>query len=461
VTSDFLLLALVALPFVAGATALRLQAGRPEIVIRAGLAGAIGLVVLATVIPVGVSLPLAAGRSLVLSPIAQLTTQLIGLATLGLLMALADDPPRRRETWLPVTWLSVGGLIVALLVNSGGERPMPALPIAVLVFVASILLWAFGLPHEQRASAAGPVIRYAALLSLAMPLLLAAFRIADDRLSASAGEVAVERLVLALALPGFGLILGVVPLHAWTLTLASGAPRPMLFGAVAIGQTAGFGLLLNTMAVYPWITRGGYGTVVLLGGALTACVGAWLAASSDPADPDDWIAYAVVANAGMLVAGLGTGSRAAGTGVALLLLARVLALVLLTLSAGTSPSYRRVAYGAAGLALAGTPGFAGFPGLWLIVGGARAAGGPSAAMLAVGSGLLFANALRRALPRRDRGERGQTALEADPDWYTPLSPGRSRAVVVLAVLMVVIGLAPQVVAGAFTNPLREVFFPLP
>ncbi len=465
--SQVALLLLGALPFAAGAAAVRWCPQRSDLALRSGLAAAIALALGATLSPVDVAFALPSGRSLELSPIAQLAVQLMSLGLLGLILALSDEEPEDLATWLPVAWFSLGGLTVAVLLS--------ALPLALVTFVAAALLWAFGPPERHRQAAGDAILRYAVLLSLTMPLLLSAFRLADLRLESGAGRVAVETAVTALALPGFGLILGLIPLHAWTLTLASGAPRPMLFGVLGLVQTAGFALLLRTVDTHEWLLRGASGSLVTAAGALTALVAAWLALAADPDDPDDWLAYTLVANMGMLLAGLASGSRGAGSGVALFLLARVLALVLLSLSPGPGATYGRLADGAATLTLAGTPGLAGFPGLWLILSGVRAVQGIAALALAGGSGLLFATALRRWWPKSPTrmpkdlfgrvpggtrsGDQGATPSWGDVRGAIPR--GRDRAVLILVVLLVAVGLAPQLVAGVLLDPLRDIFFPLP
>jgi formate hydrogenlyase subunit 3/multisubunit Na+/H+ antiporter MnhD subunit len=158
--------------------------------------------------------------------------------------------------------------------------------------------------------------------------------------------------------------------------------------------------------------------------------------------------YAVVANTGVLLVGLGAHSAAAGAGVALLLFARVLALVMLAMAPRVTGVYRRMAYAFGILTLAGTPGLAGFPGFWLILRRATD-GGTSLVQVALlaGSGLLFATAVRRwrydAENVVDEGDGGAAAR---------------RIVIVLAVLLVVLGLAPQIIAPAFTGALRGMYF---
>lgn len=441
---SLLLVVTLALPLAAAAASLRQPAAQA---LRTGIVAALVLVGVATLAVVDVALPLVGGRALEMSRIAQLGIQLEALAMLGLVMGLHRAPAETVTRWLPVAWTSTVGLSAALLINS--------LPIGLLAFVGAALLWAFGLPEGERGVAMGAVLRYAALLALVIPLLLSAYRLAELRPEAvNKGEL--EHVVLALVVPAFALLLGLIPMHAWVLTLASGAPRTMLFGVLSLVQTAGFALLLRTLEDLKWLTATATAPLVF-GGAVSAFLGAWLALSARLEDPDDWLVYAVVANSGMLIVGLGTQSRAAAVGVVLMLFARVLALVLMGVGRRVRGLHQRVASGVALLTLAGTPGLAGFPGLWRVLqklsgeaGGAalRVPFGPQAHLaLLAASALLFATALRR--------------------WDAPLDPagpderrdiGGERAVVLLVVLIVALGLAPQLVSGAFGRALTDMFF---
>lgn len=413
---------------------------QPERGLRLSLISALLLVLVVNVAVVDAEIALIAGRSLELSPIAQLGIQILGLAMLGFLLSLYRASAAWLETWLPVAWLSLLGLILSLLVTS--------LSIGLIIFLGAALLWAFGLPAQERIVSAGVIMRYAALISLAVPLLLIALEIAELRGSA---QDSVERLVLALAVPAFGLILGLIPLHAWTLTLAGGTPRAMVFGVISLVQTTGFLLLLETLATYPWMAGVASETLVAAG-AISACIGGWMALSARRDDPDDWLVYAAIANSGMLLAGLGTQSEKAGAGVALLLFARVLALVTLDLAPRVPELPRRLAYAAGTLALAGTPGLAGFPGMWLIL--QRLEGQSELAKLALlaGSGLLFATALRRWRADAEAQEEG---------WVAEPDPGARRMVMVMLALLVLLGIAPQIVAPAFDDALRDIFFSRP
>ncbi len=382
---------------------------------------ALALVVLASIAVTDVELPLLAGRSLRMSPIAQMGIQLLALVMLGWVMALNGRSASVIGHWLPVAWLSLGGLVLSLLVS--------ALPLALLGFVAAGMLWAFGLPPEERRASSGAVLRYTALLALAVPLLLPAYRLAAQR-TVSTPEL--ERIVLALAVPGFALVLGLLPLHAWTISVASGAPREMLLGVTGIVQTAGFVLLLRTFEEHPWLTAQA-GAPLILGGAFSALVGGWLAVSARRQDPDDWLVYALVAHSGMMMVGLGTQSRAAAVGVTLLLFARVLAILLLAVAPRVSGTQRRIAVAGATMALAGTPGLAGFPGLWLVLRRLLETSdelpplpGKQWVPLAIlaASGLLFATALRRW---RDPLA-GIESAEAAPDGAAGTASGNDAAV---------------------------------
>lgn len=435
-----LLLALALLPLCAALLCIWLAPRDPEKSLKLSYGAALLLVLLVSLSVVDARIGLFAGRALELQPIAQLGVQLLGLAMLGFLLSLNRAQAQWLEAWLPLAWLSLFGLILSLLISS--------LPVALLIFLGAALLWAFALPPSARASSAGVTMRFAALISLTLPLLLIAFRLAEER----AANDSVERLVLALAVPAFGLILGLIPLHAWTLTLAGGTPRAMVFGVISLVQTTGFMLLLRTLAEYPWATEVARGTLVAAG-ALSALVGGWMALSARRDDPDDWLVYAAIANSGMLLAGLGTQSEVAGAGVALLLFARVLALVLLDLAPRVPRLLRRLAIAAGTLALAGTPGLAGFPGLWLILLKLQAGqNGVAKPAILAGSGLLFATAVRRW--------RADTVIE-DATWIDAPDPGARRAALILLALLVLLGIAPQIVAPAFGIALRDIFFSLP
>ncbi len=430
-----LLLALVlVLPLAAGLVCLRLAGREPALALRMSAVTAVLLALLASVAAVGARLPLPANRALALSAVAQFGVELLALGMLGLLLALHRERADLLARWLPVAWFSLAGLLAALLIT--------ALPLAVLAFSVATMLWVFGLSPADRAAAGGTMQRYLVFVALALPLLLAGFQVAEAR-TASAPDL--EMLALAFLVPGFGLVLGLVPLHGWTMTLASGAPRAMLFGVLTLVQTAGFLLLLRAMEVHPWLA-GGAREVLVLGGALSVLVGGWLALSARRDDPDDWLAYATVAGSGLLLVGLGTQTRTAAVGVLLLLLARVLALVLLALAPRVGRWRLLATANSVGvLTLAGTPGLAGFPGLWLVLQPllGAAAGVIQLAVLA-GSGLLFATALRRWGPEpADRVGAEETSL------------GAERATMVLVAVLVILGVAPGLIVPALADVLRD------
>jgi hypothetical protein len=442
-----LLVIVVALPFGVAAAVLRLGAARSREALRLSILAALVLVVIVSLAGVDVRLALPTGRALLMSPIAQLGIQLLALAMLGFAMSLGSSPAGVAGVWLTVAWLTLGGLILALLITS--------LPLALLAFAASALLWALALPTGERQPPATVLLNYAALLALAMPLLLIAFRLAEQRTS-STPEI--ERLVLALAVPGFGLILAFFPLQAWALTLASGAPRPMFFGVLSLVQTAGFILLLRTLETYPWMV-GVAQAPLALAAALSAGAGGWLALSARRDDPDDWLVYALVAGSGLVLAGLATQSRVAGAGALLLLFTRVLALILLALAPRVKLDLQRLAYGAATLSFACVPLLAGFPGLWAILRRLQTLQQESpslpvltGAALLVGTSCLLATALRRW--ESDREVLAQDRSGED-------DRGARRAIWLLLGLLVLLGVAPQLVAPSFTDALRGLFFPAP
>ena len=477
-----LLVLAVVLPVAAALTTMRYGEAKYQAALRLSAAAALALTLVASlavvdaVVPLGgapgsATAGLAGGRALVMTPLAQLGIQLLALAMLGLVLALGHEAPGLIGWWLPVAWLSVAGLNVALLVNS--------MPIALLIFVGAALLWAVGLPHLAARALPGAVLNYAALLALAMPLVLIAFRLAESRTVTTPDAPTLEWLVLALAVPGFGLILAFIPLHAWALTLAQGTPRVMFFGVLTIVQTAGFVLLLRALQNYAWIT-GVARTPLVVGGALSTCLGGWLALSARRDDPDDWLVYAAIANGGILLTGLGTQSATAGAAIALLLFVRVLSLVVLALGVRVDRPLERMSTAAATLALAGTPGLAGFPALWVVLRRLQALGADSPALVALsggallaGSSFLFATAIRRwhapsiggGMDAEDEDvsggwdEEGAVGDRASPNvGGTWVDQGARHAMWVLLGLLIFLGLAPQVIAPAFTDALVRMFF---
>ncbi|HQZ71410.1 MAG: hypothetical protein ACH37Z_10305 [Anaerolineae bacterium] len=445
-TGKLLLLALILLPFVTGACVFWLRRGRPQLVPRVSVFAAVLLVLLVSIAIPDTSLDLFSQRELSLLPEAQLGIQLLGLAMLGFVLANStDDADEGRSVdWLLMAWISLGGMVLSLLVRN--------LPIALLFFIGGAMIWTQGLPTQARQRAASATLRYLTLLAFCLPLMLIALRLAELR-----GELrdveSLERLALALAVPAFGLILGLIPLHAWVFTLAGKTPRAMVYGVTSLVQTAGFALLLRMLADNPWMTYGAR-AVLIGGGALSSLVGGWLALSAPKEDPDDWLIYATVANGGMILVGLGTQSEAAGAGVALLLFARVLALVMTELASQAGASLRRLANAVGTLTLAGTPGLAGFPGFWLIVRRLQTTDSPLAELtLLAGSGLLFATAVRRW---------SNVIVPTEPPApATAQMEGIRRAVMLLIILLVILGLMPGLVAHSLDDALRKLNMPGP
>ena len=415
----------LALPPLAGLAILRLPAGETARALRLSAIAALGLALVAA-FGQGGRLAGPHNRFLEMTSLGQLGLELAALAMLGFILAVRHENEEEIHYWLTLGWFSLSGLVVSLLVNS--------LPLACLAFLAAALVWAVGPPTEAGTPPPVPVFHYAALISLAVPLLLLSLRLAELRTSATQE---LEQVVLALALPGFGLLLAVIPLHAWIVSLAGGTPRMLFNGVLLLVQTVGFVLLLRTFYVYPWLA-GLAGQPLIIGGGISAALGGWLALTARRDDPDDWLVFAAVANSGLFLAGLGTQTKEAGAAVALLLFTRVLALAALAIAPRASLPVQRVAVATATLTLAGTPGLAGFPALWVVLRRLGAATGDSgwpmatAALLLAGSGFLFATAIRRwrAIGAAD------APLAADP--------GAARSIVALVLLLVTLGLAPQV-----------------
>lgn len=407
---------------------------RAEWVIRLSSYAALALVVMATLAAIDVTIVTPLGRSLVLSPLAQLGIQLLALAMLGLGLSLSGEDRQAAGRWLPLAWLSCGGLVLSLLITS--------LTLAAVTYVAAGLLWALGPPKPIRQSPTGPGLRYAGLLALALAPLVTALRLAEIGLPVTG----VEPLARALAAPGIALLLSIVPLHAWTVTLATGSPRVMVIGVLSLVQTAGLVLLIRVFGTYPWLMAT-QRSFLLASGALSAVIGGWMALVAEERDPDDWLAYAVIANTGFVIMGLATQSMRAAAGISVMLFARVLALVTIALALRAPARLAQLARAAGTLTLAGSPGFAGFPSLWLLL-LALQLQAPAMMSLAaiVGSGLLFATAVRR----------WRSTVQADAPAEADAVDAR-WPVVVLIILLIGLALVPQIASAVFGRALSGPF----
>jgi formate hydrogenlyase subunit 3/multisubunit Na+/H+ antiporter MnhD subunit len=437
VSLDRWVLALImALPPIAGLVCLRLASRNTPLAWWFSTVTALALALLAS-LTVGASIPLPANRALELTAVAQFGVEVLALAMLALLLSLHRDASPVVARWLPVAWFSLSGLVAALLVNS--------LPVAVLCFLVAALVWVFGVPAADRSRSRSPMLRYMALLVLTMPLLVGGFGVASGMGMAAVG---VEALVLAFLAPGFGLVLGLIPLHGWTLTLAGGAPRAMLFGILALVQTTGYLLVIRTLESLPWLVSGAH-DVLIFGGALSMLAGGWLALAAPLDDRDDWLVYAAIAGGGAVLVGLGSHTLPSAVGALFVILARVLALVLLALAPRVGElRLARLALAVGTVTLAGTPGLAGFPGLWLALQPLRAMQPAQLAMLA-GSALLFATAVRR---------RGVTATPEAGDAAGD-GAGPRRAVWLLMGILLTIGLVPGLIVPALGDVLRDLYLP--
>jgi hypothetical protein len=142
VIGQALLLMVVALPLVAAVLSQALVRRRPHQAVVVSLVVALLFALSATFALVDRPLFFIAFRSVVLTPAAQLGTQLIALMALGLVLALEAEPPDIIADWLPVLWISVFGLTLALLLSE--------LPLALLMLLGAALVWALGLSGTER-----------------------------------------------------------------------------------------------------------------------------------------------------------------------------------------------------------------------------------------------------------------------------------------------------------------------
>jgi NADH:ubiquinone oxidoreductase subunit 2 (subunit N) len=322
-----------------------------------------GLVCVA-ILPVLPSQAVVFGQSLELSPLGRLGAVLLvgGAVGCSLMLELSRDEQRGGDVAhaLAAVWTCVALLI--------GVSMLASLEIAALLWSLAGLVLAVTpqmAASTPEAKPDEPALEQASIVSLSLMLLLVGYWAATqpprpEGPSPSSGTTA----FLAL---GFAVALGIPPFHAWLVN--STTRRHGWLTLVLVQQTGAVVLLITTLERTAWLlTDARVRGLLVVGGAV---VGLWAALMASLWRDDDgaWLAYASLANVGLLMAGLGSTPTAAfGTG--WLLLTRPAALLAVSLASGQAGPATRWAGLAGGLSLAGAPPLAGWHATWLIVSGA-------------------------------------------------------------------------------------------
>lgn len=220
---------------------------------------------------------------------------------------LRNDPRIRRfaAAWLMTLAGSVGLFVAADLATF-------YMLFALLSLAACGLVIHNGTAEARRATRVYLVLALAgeAFLLLAFVLLASetpgdTLAIADVSLHAAAAPFGNQTFIFLLL--GFGIKLGLVPLHGWLPIAHPAAPVPasaVLSGALVKAGALGFLVFL------PWgAPQADWGQTLLVAGLVTALIGALLGLMQD--QPKTLLAYSSVSQMGLVAATLGAGFAAA------------------------------------------------------------------------------------------------------------------------------------------------------
>jgi len=220
---------------------------------------------------------------------------------------------------------------------------------------------------------------------LAVPLfLLAAWQL--DQVGDSRDNVPLLMQISLLVGCGFGLWLGVAPLHGWLNSIAAEAKPGIAAFVLITFPTVAITMLLQLLNQVPWLNNTPQITdVVLQAGLFTALVGGLFAAVQRAFGSLMGYAALFDMGVGLIAVGVGMGSEQGRTVVLFSLLVRMISLALIAASmsaieAGTDGDAFQQLRGLAkkfpipamglmvgGLTLAGTPFTAGFVARWMLL----------------------------------------------------------------------------------------------
>lgn len=310
------------------------------------------------------------------------------------------------------------------------------------------------------------VIRYALMMTVGGALVVLGLLLADQyRVSPETG-VSVQAIAAVLAV-GFGTLLAAAPLYFWLPDVAYRAPVMgfiLIAGVLHMGTTT---FLVSILATFPWLTNDAQlNELVALGGLATVVLGAVLAFSSN--DLRGLLGYSTVSASGFIVIGVASRSVLAVTGILYQELAMASALFLLAMLVGvveerlggvsfaqlagltTRAPFLTLAFLVGSFSIVGVPGFATFPGRWLVFQAASQQGEWFLFALLGGSGLLmlaYARALRACLQPVQI-----------PGRIRPFSRPGTAMVILAALLCCGLGIYPSPLFSAILTIVQELSF---
>ena len=351
--------------------------------------------------------------------------------------------------------------------------------LAVLVFAISVTVAVFIIQGGRRSSIRG-AHRYLLITLLSVPLLLASAWLVDQSLlSTENTDMASQALLPAML--GFGLLLAVFPFGTWMPAVAADAPPIVTAFIFTATQAMALYLVLDFARDTPWmLTDATPSTMIQLAGLVMAAAGGLMAAVQR--DFGRLFGYAALSDLGFLLLTLVMGGSQSQVLALLHMTSRALAVTLLAAGlsiirhraatdqfTGLQGVARRLPIATVGLvlgclALAGFPLTAGFPTHWALGRAvwnwalpfspwAQGAGTDSSASGQWAGGLVLLALLTASTGIVIGVLRGLSAmLGADPREDLERQPIiASFMVLVLAALVILLGLYPQILLDPITS----------
>lgn len=431
--------------------AIRLLRRWPRLVFIATLVGTALLTALLAAIPVDSFNFL--GRALVLDDMARvyLIPALAVTAALAFFGPLNFDAPADSPAQILANsqgaflFWSLAPLIVAMTLDS--------FPLAIFFWaIGLIVLMLLASPHRE--GRVGGAAQFLFVIVLATASLLLASRIIDVYPFTPENLDLIRDAVIFLSL-GLGLLLAVAPFHIWLGPLADEMPPLGIAFLVGVAQPVGLWIVFERMSQLLWLTPSDKSpllTVLLMGGALTAPVGALLAFAERR--DGRFVAYLSMVSLGTVLMGFSIESPVGVMGGMLALLNRAIGIALIAggLSFARHHFERRwqlvgaFAILCGGIAMAGIPPAPGFAARWVIY---REFADTNAPLLAL---LLASNAAALLATVRIVWSIVAEVKSDGDDGEIKIVPYLAVLVVIaLLVFLVMAGLAPQSIANSVSD----------
>ncbi len=390
------------------------------------------------------------GRELVLEQADRMAMAILFFTAAGLFLLAWRFEPHSLIFPMGLGLLSL--LCGALLIR-------PLIYAALLVEIAAALS-IFALQIENGGPTRGG-LRYLTFTTLALPGLLVTHWLLE-RYALTPDETGLLGTAAILLGISFALLLGVVPFHTWTTTIADdSAPLSSAF-VLTINNGAVWFLLLNFLETYPWLSdHPGFSSTVSTAGLAMLIVGTLLAPAQRR--PGSLMGYGALIDSGAALLALALGSETGLTLLILSLITRPFGLLLMAAGLsglrsrsgnddrpvalrgqGWKAPWSTAALFFGGLSLAGLPISAGFVWRWPLARALASAHQDSVLFLFLaGAGVMVGvwreMAVLLVRPRAPKN-RSVLSLDSSEGWLT-------AAVVILAIIACVGGgIFPQAVA---------------